>query len=558
MKGVHTVMQKYDGDELYGLLRKNDAVLSALNDGFILLGMYKQVIYKNTSTDDILASEYEWNLLFKTFEKQIENAIPFTNETFIIKPKKNDSCKPRFIDVTYQIVTNGEEKYAGSYFLIRETTSAEKSRRQYDFISNHNRLTNLFNKKSFCIHAREFMLTHKESEFCMLVIDIDQFKIINELFGADIGDNILCTIASLLREYVQENGVIGHLDNDRFVSLIKSSAMDANELIHLFDEKLYIDENVEYKIITHIGFYEITEFHRNMAIPTLIDKASLALVSVKGDMNNRIASYQPCMTSEILKQQKVINEIDKALENQHICFYIQPQADINGYSRGGEALVRWIDPDNGIVLPKDFVPILEEKGLISKVDLYIWNSVCKTLREWKNNGWNEFYLSINISAKDMCYMDIYKELVTLVERYEINPKMLRLELTESAVMTNSSQNFETLNKLRNFGFIIEIDDFGSGYSSLNMLKDIDFDVLKIDMLFLHETENVEKSKNILKAIISMAKAIGTDVITEGVETFEQLKFLNDAGCNIFQGYYFDKPLPVKNFEQKYLTIHEHI
>lgn len=548
-------MRRYEGDELYGLLRKNDAVLGALNDGFILLGMYKQIIYKNTSTDDILVSEYEWNILFDTFKKNIENGIPFTNEILIIKPN-GSNLKERFVDVSYQIVTNGEEEYAGSYFLLRETTSAEKSRRKNDFISKHNTLTGLFNKKAFCTHAREFMLTNKQQAFSMILIDIDQFKIINELFGVEIGDKILCTVTAILREFVQNQGVIGHLDNDRFVALIATNSFNADKLIESLDEKLCVNSDSEYKVISHIGVFEISNYNKKIAIPTLIDKASLALVTVKGDMNKRVASYQPYMTKEILRQQKVIGEIDKALENHHICFYIQPQTDINGYSHGGEALVRWIDPDNGVVLPKDFIPILEEKGLISKVDLYVWDAVCQTLQEWKNNGWDKFYISVNISAKDMYYMDIYKEFVTLVEKYGIEPASLRLELTESAVMTNSNRNFETLEKLRDFGFVIEIDDFGSGYSSLNMLKDIAFDVLKIDMVFLRETENIEKSKEILKAIINMAKAIGSDIITEGVETLEQLEFLNSAGCNVFQGYYFDKPLPVKEFETKYLTIQE--
>lgn len=555
MKGVRMRMRRYEGDELYGLLRKNDAVLGALNDGFILLGMYKQIIYKNTSTDDILVSEYEWNILFDTFKKNIENGIPFTNEILIIKPN-GSNLKERFVDVSYQIVTNGEEEYAGSYFLLRETTSAEKSRRKNDFISKHNTLTGLFNKKAFCTHAREFMLTNKQQAFSMILIDIDQFKIINELFGVEIGDKILCTVTAILREFVQNQGVIGHLDNDRFVALIATNSFNADKLIESLDEKLCVNSDSEYKVISHIGVFEISNYNKKIAIPTLIDKASLALVTVKGDMNKRVASYQPYMTKEILRQQKVIGEIDKALENHHICFYIQPQTDINGYSHGGEALVRWIDPDNGVVLPKDFIPILEEKGLISKVDLYVWDAVCQTLQEWKNNGWDKFYISVNISAKDMYYMDIYKEFVTLVEKYGIEPASLRLELTESAVMTNSNRNFETLEKLRDFGFVIEIDDFGSGYSSLNMLKDIAFDVLKIDMVFLRETENIEKSKEILKAIINMAKAIGSDIITEGVETLEQLEFLNSAGCNVFQGYYFDKPLPVKEFETKYLTIQE--
>ncbi|MBQ8123019.1 MAG: EAL domain-containing protein, partial [Ruminococcus sp.] len=205
--------------------------------------------------------------------------------------------------------------------------------------------------------------------------------------------------------------------------------------------------------------------------------------------------------------------------------------------------------------PGSFVPVFEQAGLISRLDRYIWELACSQLRKWDQEGFRENYLSVNISQKDFYVLDIYDIFTTLVKKYQINPKNLHLEITETAIMNNPQSQLPLIDKLRQFGFWVEIDDFGSGYSSLNTLKDFNADVLKIDMGFLEtKAENEAKSKTILRSIISLAKALDMEVITEGVETQEQVRFLTDFGCDIFQGYYFAKPMPVEDFEKKHLSL----
>jgi len=213
--------------------------------------------------------------------------------------------------------------------------------------------------------------------------------------------------------------------------------------------------------------------------------------------------------------------------------------------------VRWMHPVKGRIMPDDFIPIFERNGLIVDVDRFIWESACRQLRQWQDEGKDDVYISVNLSSKDFYYLNIFKVFAELVNMYGIEPKKLKLEITETAVMMDFARQLELINKLRDFGFIVEMDDFGSGYSSLNMLKDIHVDVLKLDMAFLKKNQDTERGKTILRMIIGLSKQLGIQVLSEGVETLEQAQFLREMGCDMFQGYYFAKPMEVSEFEKIY-------
>ena len=203
-------------------------------------------------------------------------------------------------------------------------------------------------------------------------------------------------------------------------------------------------------------------------------------------------------------------------------------------------------------MPGEFIPVFEKNGMIVKLDQYMWEAACKQLRKWKDEGKKDMYISVNISPKDFYFMDVKQVLTDLVKKYNIEPQKLKLEITETAIMTNIDNPVEILDGLRKEGFIIEMDDFGSGYSSLNMLKDIYVDILKIDMAFLRKSNDEERGRKILKTMIQLAKDLEMPTITEGVETLEQVEFLKAMGCKMFQGYYFAKPMDVATFEEKYM------
>lgn len=232
--------------------------------------------------------------------------------------------------------------------------------------------------------------------------------------------------------------------------------------------------------------------------------------------------------------------------------FLQPQVATDGTVLGAEALVRWIHPERGMVPPGEFIEVFENAGLIHHLDQYIWELAAQKLQKWKRNGYDNLHISVNISTKDFYYLDIYKVFTDLVEKYDISPEKLKLEITETALMMELDKQLELIGKLQNYGFHVEIDDFGSGYSSLNMLKDIQADVLKIDMGFLRETENHERTRIILGMVVDLAKKLKMTVITEGVESKEQVDYLTEVGCDMFQGYYFDRPIAVSDFEARYV------
>ena len=231
--------------------------------------------------------------------------------------------------------------------------------------------------------------------------------------------------------------------------------------------------------------------------------------------------------------------------------FLQPQVDAStGKWLGAEALVRWIHPERGMISPGDFIPVLEEAAVITKVDAYIWDLAAQKLSDWKQLGREDLYISVNVSGHDFYHVDLYQTFVSLVEKYQIAPKNLKIEVTETVLSRSKELLNDTLSKLRAYGFIVEIDDFGSGYSSLNSLKDMETDVIKIDMGFLSKTDHVGRSKMILNDIVHMIRNLHMGIVVEGVETQEQLDFVTSIGCDIIQGYYYSKPIPVNEFEQK--------
>lgn len=286
----------------------------------------------------------------------------------------------------------------------------------------------------------------------------------------------------------------------------------------------------------------------------MCDKANLAIKTLNENYDKFIAYYNDAIFNDTIVEKQLVGDFDKALEEKQFCMYLQPQMTSDGKMIGAEALVRWQHPKRGLIFPGDFIEVFEKTGLIYRLDKFIWELAIQKLAEWQKNGRNDLYISVNISTKDFYYMDIYKTITSLVEKYNIIPATLKLEITETAIMTGMANELDIINKFRQYGFQIEIDDFGSGYSSLNTLKDMDVDVIKIDMGFLSSTapNRLERSMSILNTIIALTKTLGLSVITEGVETKEQVSRLTQMGCGIYQGYYFSKPIPVDQFEDIYM------
>lgn len=520
-------------------------------DMIIILDLENRCIYANRTARNYFSMNevlkfygkhpiYEWCMEFNREQK--EDGV--YNKRF--------HCEDKTIHINVQCHKQFDKKgrFAGSVFVIKDRTMEIEELHRQKFLRTHDQLTGIFNKEAFYLRAAQLLQDNPDEEYLIVCSDIYKFKLVNDIFGTDTGNQMLQTIARVIEEHCDDKDAYGRLGNDRFGLLMPKRRYDESLFINAPAEVARIDGRESYPLTIYVGVYEVED--RNMPIYAMCDRAQMAIDSIKGDYEKRVAHYDDRLRKGAVKEQELIADFAHAFEKNELKIYLQPQISANGQVNGAEALVRWIHTTKGLMLPGEFIPIFEKNGLISRLDKYVWELACKQLRKWKDEGNEDTYISVNISPEDFYFMNIYKEFTGLVEKYDINPRNLKLEITESAIMMNLPRQLELIKMLREASFIVEMDDFGSGYSSLNMLKEIQVDVLKLDMAFLKRSENEERSKIILQTIIEMSKLLEMPVIMEGVETQEQVDFLTGIGCDMFQGFFFAKPMEVEKFEELYV------
>lgn len=421
---------------------------------------------------------------------------------------------------------------------------------------SHDSLTGLYNRRGFENAVRIHLNESPDVPRVMLLTNFKEFKMINQLFGVEKGNEILIRLSNLIRERCGHGNVCGRIESDRFALLLDRTSFREDylrdTLEHFCDNLLGSD----YQVRLQIGIYEVNE--PELDVFGMCDRADMAIRSIAQDRMLSVAWYKEDLMTDTLFENTILSRFDSALKNGEFIPSFQPQVDAEGKLVGAEVLVRWDIPGRGILHPKEFIPVLEKAGQIVRLDCYIWERSAEFLEKWKGTAMGEVPLSINISPRDLYYVNLDEYFNDLIKRHHLEPGQLKLEITESTFMADPKQGAALVQKLRNNGFVVEMDDFGSGYSSLNMLKDIHVDVLKIDMGFLHRTENENRARIILDFVISMAKTLGMEIITEGVETSEQLEFLTRMGCSIFQGYYFSGPLTLSEFTEQYYPEFEDI
>ena len=464
---------------------------------------------------------------------------------------KDDNGEFNYLRITHRLMKDSRNKDIGSFFSIHDDTDQVKLNAERKYIATHDVLTGLSNRMSFEEQVNDIIKANPNEAYYMQVSDINDFKLINDIFGREKADQILLKIARDLEQYAHPGSAICRWRGDIFCAFLKKSSVDISLLEKQIKETWSQSDIINSPVIIHVGIFEPSASDINLSVSAMVDRAQLAIAGIKNDFNRCVAVYDDKLREDKLWEQQITSELEAALANGHIIPYLQPQYHADGHLEGGEVLVRWKHPKEGLIPPFRFIPIFEQNGMIATIDRYIWDSACKILSSWakRKDGHEKLNLSINISPKDFYFMDIYEVITSLVEKYDIDPGHLHLEITESSVMNNATEHIKTINKLREYGFTVEMDDFGSGYSSLNMLKDMPVDVLKIDMVFLGKTDDYKKSKIILSSIVNMANNLDMPQITEGVETEEQFEMLKEMGCKLFQGYFFSKPVPLEEFEK---------
>ena len=424
------------------------------------------------------------------------------------------------------------------------------------YITEYDELTGTYNKNYFYEKTHKMLLSHPDRNFIFITFDIDRFSLINSFFGTIEGDRLIKYIAQNIPVFLRNFSyyTYGRIQGDTFAICLSEQGEteedikeEASKLITTA-KTILMSYNKQFDIVPSFGLYRIED--RTMPVSIIFDKASLAKKSCKGNYTTIYSWYTREMEDSIEKEQIITNEMNHALNSSQFVPYLQPKYDLKtNKAAGAEALVRWAHPQKGLVSPGVFIPIFERNGFISKLDFYMWESVCKILRNWIDSGKKVVPVSVNISRTNLYNPELVDIICNLVKKYDIPPELLNLELTESSYMDNPALMMETVQRLRDKNFIVLMDDFGSGYSSLNTLKDITVDVLKIDMKFLQETVHQDRSRKILECVLNLAKKLNVPVVAEGAETEAQVKFLRDMGCEFVQGFYFSRPIPLKDFEQ---------
>jgi diguanylate cyclase (GGDEF)-like protein len=410
-------------------------------------------------------------------------------------------------------------------------------------------LTGLYNRAHFFDETRKLLTQNPGISFALVRMDIDHFQSYNTFWGEEEGDTLLRFLAEKLEKALQTERphTYARINADVFCFCVPYHAERIQQLADNAYQQLAV-YNPEYRLVPSFGVYVIE--NSADSIQRMYERVTLAAKTCKGSYLTYLSYYRPEMSQSIMQNQWVVNEMQHALDTRQFEVYLQPKYNLKTERPcGAEALIRWHHPEKGMLSPGTFIPVFEQNGFIGKVDYYVWESVCQLLRRWLDLGAEPAPVSVNVSRANMYNSNLVHSLIQLAAQYRIPPRLLELEVTESAYMENPSAMEKIISDLHEAGFTILMDDFGSGYSSLNTLKDIHVDILKVDMKFLSGDSEESRGRSILASTIRMAGWLNTPVIMEGVETAEQVSFLKSIGCNYAQGYYYARPMPVSEYEQ---------
>ena len=413
--------------------------------------------------------------------------------------------------------------------------------------AEHDQLTMLYSKNFFFEYANRLYQYHPEMHCDAIVLNIEQFHSINALNGREFGDDVLRILGNEIRAFLAEtDGIASRFEADRF-DLYCCHLDDYRGLLERFQKKV---DTISPKVRIHLRM-GVKPWIPGVEPILMLDRAHAACNMVRGDYQNPLMIYSDDMMARELLNQQMLNDLSTAAEERQFKVFFQPKYDIQMNPprlSSAEALIRWKHPDLGMISPGVFVPLFEGNGLISIVDNFVWHEAARQMASWRDKYGVLVPVSVNLSRSDVFDPNLVDRLVAMLDSYQIDYKAFKLEVTESAYTVNAKQLLDVIDRLRRLGFQIEMDDFGSGYSSLNMLSAMPVDVLKMDMKFIRNIESNETDLRLVKLILDIARCLNVPVVAEGVETEGQLAILRDARCALVQGYYFSRPLPAEEFE----------
>lgn len=406
-------------------------------------------------------------------------------------------------------------------------------------------LTGVYSEEVFCQKAIGILEENPSTDYAIVYSDIENFGLIKDLFGENAGNNILVYMARVFKHFISKDELCGRLEAEHFVLFLKYDKETLDENLESV-VKIINDFPVNMNIMLRFGVYKIED--RAMPVQAMFGRAILTVETIKGRYGQYVAYYDQEIWEKQMHEQEIINCMEDALREKQFMVYFQPKYDL-GSERvaGAEALVRWQHPSKGFMNPAEFIPLFEKNGFITELDKYVWDTTCGYIETWIKNGYPVVPISVNVSRTDIYNPDFIEIMLGIIHKHNLEPENIHLEITETAYTDNPEQIIEVVKQLKLIGFVIEMDDFGSGYSSLNMLNELPIDILKLDMGFV-QGDMGTNSNNILSFIIGLAKWMDYAVVAEGIETEEQIQILKNMDCNFVQGYYYAKPMPPDEFE----------
>lgn len=456
-------------------------------------------------------------------------ALSLGAQDFIAKPYKSDIIRHRLENT----------------IRLRETAAIANQ-------AERDELTGLYNKRYFTEKVEERLRENTGERYNLLCLGVERFKLVNATYGIKKGDDLLRYIAGLLLEAAGERGICAHFNADAFFACLPYKKVYTEEDFEPWLRRLS-QFPIDMDIRVHCGIYEIKD--ATLSVDVMCDCAQLAADKNRGKYDTCFSYYDDSIQKQMMEEQFITTSMQAGLDQHQFQVYYQPKYDLHTEMvAGAEALVRWMHPERGFMSPGSFIPLFEKNGFITQLDRYVWEQACVDIRGWMDSGMPPVPVSVNVSRADIFNPKLCEILTGLVEKYQIPMPYLHLEITESAYTDNPEQIVEVVGRLHDLGFVIEMDDFGSGYSSLNMLAELPVDILKLDMRFVQTESTNTSGRGIMSFVISLAKWMKLSVIAEGVETAEQIISLRSMDCNFVQGYYYAKPMPKADFEKILKTV----
>lgn len=440
------------------------------------------------------------------------------------------------------------ESYVNSLTLNDDDYSVYNSLNQMKKEQQIDLLTGLFNYDAFNIVASSLIKENPNKTFTIVRSDFNRFKLVNEVYGREVGDKLLQDYAKYVIQILGKSAVVTRLAADMFVALVDKSRENLKFDMLLIDEFL-LNYPIDINLSLVYGIYCIND-NKHLDIDRMVDRAGYALNRAKNSLESgSYVVYNENLDKFVQIEQAVIYGIESAIKKGEIIVYFQPKYSlVDRRVVGAEALVRWNHPKFGMLSPGVFIPILEANGLIHMLDYYVWDQTCAAVARWrKDTSLPKIPVSVNISRNNFYRENIWIELLKLIDKYGLTTDCINVEITETSYMKDPKLIQSVVNKFKEVGLSVHMDDFGTGLSSLNILKDLVFDVLKIDLNFLQGLESNERAAIILKSIVNMNKLLKMPVVAEGIETVEQENFLRDIGCEVGQGFLFSKPVDEQQF-----------